>query len=301
MNFTQFLRARLLPLASAFAMVVGLTAATNYVLSPVLALSGTVTIGVNGRLPGWSFGSNNLVPLIPENAVGFDVELAKFLERKFGFHLELRRLAPDKRETALLDGDVDLVIANYSYDGYALDGSRRRTEVLDFAGPYYHDVSGIMYSKDKLEKLKLQTIPREGVCVSRGTTAQKDYPDAIVIEQENCFQRFANSTDYGVVAVSTDLSLLTAYTQLNPDRDDDEVGVMPESWKFDPFDNSTRHEYYGIAMRNNSPLLCKQLADAIQEFLNDHENGWDRAFQDSLGLTRLKPGDHKPKSADCQG
>jgi len=286
-------------------MVVGLTAATDYVLSPVLAgLSGTVTIGVNGRLPGWSFGPNKHVPLIPENAVGFDVELAKFLERRFGFHLELMRLAPDKRDTALLDGDVDLVIANYSIDGYARDG-RRRTDVLDFAGPYYHDVSGIMYSKDKLEKLNLPSgsefIPPEHVCVSRGTTAQKDYPDAIAIEQKNCFHRFANPTDYEVVAVSTDRSLLTAYTQLNPDRDDDEVEVIPESWNLDPFGNSTRNEYYGIAMRNNSPLLCKQLADAIQEFLNDHENGWDRAFQDSLGLTRLKPGDHKPESADCKG
>ncbi|HEV7652488.1 MAG TPA: transporter substrate-binding domain-containing protein [Actinophytocola sp.] len=63
----------------------------------------------NGALPGWSYPRDE-----PD---GFDVALAKFLQEKYGFTLELVPLRPEERETELRNGHVDLVIANYSIDG----------------------------------------------------------------------------------------------------------------------------------------------------------------------------------------
>jgi hypothetical protein len=69
-------------------------------------LSGTLYIGINGDLPGWSLGDSP--------PIGFDADLIKFLQEKHGFTARYRRLLPKNRDTALQTCYVNLVIANYS-------------------------------------------------------------------------------------------------------------------------------------------------------------------------------------------
>ena len=286
MRFRRLLSARLVPLVAAVLVIIGSTALADRVVNPALLfLSGTVKIGVHGGLPGWSYPRDE-----PE---GFDVAFAGFLADKYGFTLELVPLQPEQRESELRAGRVDLVIANYSIDGASWeDRDRRRLDVIDFAGPYFLDNSGVMYSEEKLGGR--QTIPAGNVCVSNGTTAQEYMKGhGIRADQAECFRRFADALDTDVVGVVTDQSLLTTYTR--------EFGawVEPAVWRNDPTNYPIHDEQYGIAMPDDSPALCRELTSAVDEFLADHEHGWDRAFADHLRGV----GDsarHKPERADAR-
>jgi glutamate transport system substrate-binding protein len=290
MTFRRVLSARLTPLVAAVLVVMGSTALADRVLNPaLLALSGTVRIGINGTLPGWSYPRD-----VPD---GFDVALAKFLRDKYGFTLELIPLRPEQRETELRQGNVDLVIANYSIDGSSWrDRDKRRLDVIDFAGPYFLDNSGVMYSE---AKLKYQVgdrpdIPVDYLCVSNGTTAQ-DYlkGKGTPADQDECFRRFADGNDHAIVGVVTDQAILTTYTR--------EFGAtaIPAVWRNDPSSYPIHDERYGIAMPNDSPALCRELTSAIDEFLADHDTGWDRAFADHLrGVGNREK--HKPQHTDSR-
>jgi glutamate transport system substrate-binding protein len=283
-------RARLVPLLAAVLVVAGSTVFADRVLNPALLfLSGTVKIGVNGGLPGWSYPR--------DDPGGFDVALAEFLADEYGFTLELVPLRPEQRERELRAGHVDLVIANYSIDGSSWgDRDKSRLDVIDFAGPYFLDNSGVMYSADKLAAPgggDLQ-IPVDKVCVSNGTTAQ-DYlkGGGVRADQDECFRRFTDATDGAVVGVVTDQSLLTTYAR--------EFGATagPAVWQNDPSRYPIHDERYGIAMPDDSPALCRELTTAVDEFLADPDRGWDRAFAEHLrGVTH--PGRHKPEHADSR-
>ena len=284
MRARRLLAVRVVPLLAAVLVVAGATVFADRVVNPALLfLSGTVKIGIHGGLPGWSYPRDE-----PE---GFDVALARFLADEYGFTLELVPLQPEQRESELRGGRVDLVIANYSIDGSSWsDPGRSRLDVIDFVGPYFLDKSGVMYSSDKLGDQ--QAIPVGNVCVSNGTTAQ-DYlgGQGILANQAECFRRFADGTDTQVVGVVTDLSLLTTYTR--------EFGATarPAVWRDDPSNYPVHDERYGIAMADDSPALCRELTDAVDEFLTDHGHGWDRAFADHLhGVA--DPAGHKPERAD---
>lgn len=277
-------RARLLPLAAAVLVVTGSTALADRVLNPaLLALSGTIKIGINGSLPGWSYPRNQ--------ADGFDVALANFLRDKYGFTLELIPLRPEQRESAIRRGEVDLVIANYSIHGSSSDDrAKRRLDVIDFAGPYFLDNSGVMYSEAKL--MGQPGIPVDSVCVSNGTTAQ-DYLKGrgLRADQDECFRRFADPDDTAIVGVVTDQAILTAYTLTFG------ATAIPAIWGNDLANYPIHDEKYGIAMPNDSPALCRELTTAIEEFLADSANGWDRAFDDHLQGVEDRP-KHKPERTD---
>ncbi len=280
-------RSRLLAVLAAVLVVAGATVFADRVLNPALLyLSGTVKIGVNGGLPGWSYPR--------DEPAGFDVALARFLAEEYGFTLELVPLRPEQRERELRAGRVDLVIANYSIEGSSWgDPDKTRLEVIDFAGPYFLDNSGVMYSRDKLARYGRE-IPVDKVCVSNGTTAQ-DYlkGGGVFADQDECFRRFTDVDDAAVVGVVTDQSLLTTYAR--------EFGAeaAPAVWKNEPSQYPIHDEEYGIAMPDDSPALCRELTRAVDEFLADRDHGWDRAFAEHLhGVGN--PGKHKPERADSR-
>lgn len=289
MAFARLLRTRVLPLAAAALVVAGATVLVDQELNPARRyLSGTVRIGINGNLPGWSFPPD-------DDAAGFDVELAAFLRDKYGFDLELVPMQPDERERKLLDGRVDLVIANFSANGLSMtDPSKRRSQVMDFAGPYYSDVSGVMwYSKDIADGNSggLSDDSAAQVCVSNGTTAP-EYMDGkgIPEDQLECFKRFVDETDYEILGVVTDQSILIPWAVHN------KIGEpIRATWNYNnvfPIND----ELYGIAMPDSSPALCDELNSAIDEFLSAAD-GWDRAFDAHLSIIGNKD-EKKPQETD---
>src|SRR5262249_54521100 len=157
----------------------------------------TVNVGINGTLPGWS-----LLP-DPDHASGFDVALIEFLRKKYDFMPEYSKLRPAEREGALTSSRVKLVAASFSW-------TPGRQEHVNFAGPYFHDRSGIKCSQQKIDCN--QPIPQEKICVTKGTIAEKNLPYAVKKSAiGECMQAFYDAADESVAAISTDETILLAY------------------------------------------------------------------------------------------
>ncbi|WP_033443438.1 transporter substrate-binding domain-containing protein [Saccharothrix sp. NRRL B-16314] len=262
------IRRRLIPLIIAMLTTAALTAAAYvHFDTPTKYLGDELVVGISGTMPGWSFPDD-----APE---GFDIDLATFIATELGFdHVTYQVLQPVERITALTEGRVDLVIANFSIDGPSWpDQDKRRRNLIDFAGPYYIDNSGLMYSADKMDRLDpgWSGIPRELVCTNAGTTAEHN---TLREHDRDCFNRFVDPDDLSVVAVVTDQSLLVAYSKAR------RSAVLPLMWENDPSTFPVKDERYGVGMRKGTPGLCQQLNDLVQRFLDER---WDGSFARWLG------------------
>lgn len=278
---------RALPLAVAL-VVASTTVVAAKSVFPTEAmkyLSGEVRIGVNGSLPGWSYPG--------DGSTGFDVALAQFLAEKYDFDLKIVPLNPSERERKLVDGEVKMVISNYSMDGGSTTkkGSER-TAAIDFAGPYFKDQSGIMYSQDKLSRAgSYDGIPASLVCTVEGTTAT-DYTRGTthtMESQQKCFDALRDESDLRTVGVVTDETILKAYGHVN------DFPASPAMWRGE--NQVIKQERYGIGLPDNRPDLCRELSSAIADFLTDPK-GWDKAFGDHLAGSQ-DVGSRKPSATDA--
>ncbi|GIH21935.1 hypothetical protein Aph01nite_02450 [Acrocarpospora phusangensis] len=101
------------------------------------AATGRLVIGVRTDLPGVAFGDESA----PR---GFEVEVAKFIADKLGVPargITFKSVSRFTRADALKRGEVDLVVATYSYDDF-------KTDEVTFAGPYYEAKTDVLVRED---------------------------------------------------------------------------------------------------------------------------------------------------------
>ncbi|MGW5723643.1 transporter substrate-binding domain-containing protein [Amycolatopsis sp. NPDC003865] len=264
-------------LASAVVAAASTLAGYAYYEFPAKYFGDELVIGINGTLPGWSSPE--------ENPTGFDIDIAEHLAAGLGYGSNHRFvvLTPSERVTALTDGKVQLVVANFSIDGKSWpDTQNARRDVVDFAGPYFVDKSGVMYSPEKVDAIDGRDLSPDNLCVSFGTTAmQYLHGKGTQEEQNRCFDRFKDKGDTKIVGVVTDQSILTAYTadaKVTPIlRNDDERYPISV-------------ERYGVAMRKGVTGLCDRLEDLIKDYF---EKKWYSAFGQYLSAVE-KPSSHMP-------
>ncbi len=238
---------------------------------PSAYLSGRVKIGVNGRLPGWS-----LLPETSNNELwsGFDIDLGRYLAKRHNFTPVFTGLTPRDREPALSTCGVDMVLANYSI-------TEKRKQKVDFVGPYFHDHSGVLYSRQKFAKLADRSvIPISKTCVTDGTTAhdylrlQNESP-YVASSLPDCMTRYLNPDDPSVVAVVTDETILDAYARSHDVAD----APMPAFWPGTR--TPIQDELYGIGLPHGSVELCRVLTEDLYNFLSSPD-GWDADFGRNL-------------------
>lgn len=242
-------------------------------------LSGEVSIGVNGSLPGWSYRDPST-----SEYTGFDVDLANYIKTSLGItKITFVPLKPDERESALAEGRVKVVIANFSIDSKSsVDPTRPRTDTMAFAGPYFADKSGILYVKSKVPAGS--TIPVKNICVAPGTTAVTALGKAApVMEQTSCFQAALDPSS-DILAAVTDEGILQAYAQ----SADASVGLA--IWAGDNYGWAISDERYGIALPHGHREACMKLNAAIDSYINER---WDQAFTENLAKLG-SPGGHRP-------
>lgn len=162
----------------------------------------------------------------------------------------------------------------------------KRLDAVDFAGPYFLDHSGGMYSPDKL--VGQPAIPVGNVCVSNGTTAQ-DYLEGqgIVADQAECSRRFADRTDTAVIG-SGDRPVAADDLHPRVRRHGAARGVAERPV---PLPGARRAVRDRDARRQ--PGAVPELTSAVDEFLAD---GRDEAFADHLRGVG-DSGRHKPERA----
>ncbi|MET8121135.1 transporter substrate-binding domain-containing protein [Micromonospora sp. NPDC005189] len=294
------------PLAVSLVLIVGAIATVNKYES-FFYLRGDVRVGINGILPGWS---NCSVSCSTSDATGFDVQLVKFLAEKYNFSPVFKVLAPDERERALVNGEIDLVVANFSMDGISsVDPTKKRREKVNFAGPYFLDQSGVMYSKAKRDKYYKDdptfalehpnALPPDRICLSKGTTAP-DYLNGKgrVMDQKDCFSSFGKSED-PILGAITDETILRAYSKAHYP----EMSAAPAIWEGQSV--PIHKEKYGIGTSKDDSRLCHLLAQGIEEFLSDPDNTgrdrsrWQLAFDDNLAASvETSAAEHRPKKVE---
>lgn len=94
---------------------------------------------------------------------GFDVYFARRIANDLGVKVQFVPVDADNREDALSDGEVDLVLANYSV-------TPERSKVVDFAMPYMKTSLGaVSSSKDTIKGMS--DLEDKIVVVVQGTTA----------------------------------------------------------------------------------------------------------------------------------
>ncbi|RPF21574.1 transporter substrate-binding domain-containing protein [Myceligenerans xiligouense] len=237
-----------------------------------------VTIGLHSDLPGWSYS--------PDDASwsGFDYEFARWLGDHCGFVMVPTPIASAERETALLEGRVDLVIASYSI-------TDKRKELVTFAGPYAYTQQGVMV-REGSGISGLDDLAGRTVCAARGTTSAEQIvqflPDAVLDEQSG-FGRCTRALVAGTVdAVSTDELLLHGLAAGSSPLQEEAGGELTV------LDAAFGHqELYGIGMPTDgaAQAQCEALTEAIDAAVIDQ--WWTDAFQNALPDV-ARPEDHRP-------
>ncbi|MEV6522840.1 transporter substrate-binding domain-containing protein [Longispora sp. NPDC051575] len=240
---------------------------------PAKYLSGTVQIGANSDLPGWSDYVNGVWS-------GFDISLANWLGHKVGFTPQFLPMTTNERMIKLREASVPgvtappikLVISNFS-----MTDDRRKE--IDFAGPYFSTYQGLLTLSSRPVN-ELREIEGREVCVTAGSTNQDRIGGFKVLPLPQSTLKQCMDALYAgsVVAVTSDVGVLNGFAARDPKR----LRVSPVQ---------VGTERYGIGMPNNRPRLCAFLKAKLTEFVDE---AWDQKFKDSL--PGIAPQASKPNS-----
>jgi ABC-type amino acid transport substrate-binding protein len=237
---------------------------------PIEYLSGMVNIGVSSDLPGWSTNQNG-------RWAGFEIEMASWLGRRFGFTPNFVPVLASQAVQALREGRVKLVISHLSITDV-------RAQYIGFAGPYFVDRAGLLTSPTKLNGQSPVDLSR--ICVVAGTSTMASLmrrgTPQVGRSLADCMRRYYDPSD-DIAGVVTDESILSAY------QPNGNFGVA----KFDGESGPITIERFGIGFFANFPELCRALSASIDDYLRVD---WDASAQAHLNMPALP--ERKPKESD---
>ena len=209
---------------------------------------GKLIVGTKFDQPG--FGNKS----VTSNKIeGFDAEIARRVaERIFGTEgdieskIEFVETPTPIRETSIIDGKVDIVVATYTI-------KPERKLKVDFAGPYYVDGQGVMVRKDDTTIKGVEDLAGKKVCTAPGSTSETNLktkaPKAdlslLFPVYSDCAAALA---DKRVDAVSTDTGILLGLAAKN----EGQFKVVGKAFSDEP---------YGIGLKKGD--------DEFRDFLND--------------------------------
>ncbi len=213
---------------------------------------------------------------------GFDVEIAKLLAKELvgdASKVEFKETPSKIREQAIIDGDVDLVIATYTIND-------ERKEKISFAGPYYEAGQDIMVKADDDSIKSVKDLNGKKVCSVTGSTSidniKDEAPDADISRPFDTYSKCAEELKNGRVdAVTTDNSILYGLA----DQDKGAFRVLGKPFTEEP---------YGIGVKKGDD----EMRDRVNDFLKKIEgNGeWQKAYAATVG--QIRPGKVEPPAIE---
>lgn len=247
-----------------------------------LSAAGKIKVGVLTQYP--LIGQRTLT-----GYTGFDIEIAELLAAKLGIstsNVEFVPVTTPTREPFLEQGLVDMVIAGYTI-------TPKRSEVIDFAGPYLPSPSGIMVPVGNPLKIKsMEDLVGKKLCGPIGSSQEayisEHFPQVrktmvLFDSSAKCAQAIMNGQ---VDASTTDTAILAALSKQNDGR-------------FTVIDFSYGSAPWGIGMKKTSDkTFCKWVSKTLGELFND--GSWAKAYNDTIG-TVVPGGAPKPPklAASC--
>ena len=118
-----------------------------------------IKIGVNDSFP--SFGE-----LVGNTYVGFEIDLAREIAKLLGVKVQLVHVNYENRIRFLLDGQVDLVLANMTH-------TTQREQIIDFVRPHYYSSPTSVVGKKNLPVKSFDDFGTQSVCVQTGAYSNK--------------------------------------------------------------------------------------------------------------------------------
>lgn len=232
-----------------------------------LAEEGSITIGTKFDQPLFGLVGPDGVP------EGFDVEIATLIAGELGIDeadIEWVETPSQNRETAIENGDVDLVVATYTIND-------DRKERVGFAGPYYEAGQSILTLTSNEDIQGPDDLAGKRVCTVSGSTPEQNllenYPDAEVVPfgtYSECLEPLRNGQ---VDAVSTDNVILAGFAAEN-----DDLEVRGEPFTEEP---------YGIGVAKDDVEFRMWINDVLEEIFSDGR--WTQAWEDTAGSVLPTP------------
>ena len=232
-----------------------------------LAEEGSITIGTKFDQPLFGLVGPDGVP------EGFDVEIATLIAGELGIapeDIEWVETPSQNRETAIENGDVDLVVATYTIND-------DRKERVGFAGPYYEAGQSILTLTSNEDIQGPDDLAGTRVCTVSGSTPEQNllenYPDAEVVPfgtYSECLEPLRNGQ---VDAVSTDNVILAGFAAEN-----DDLEVRGEPFTSEP---------YGIGVAKDDVEFRMWINDVLEEIFADGR--WTQAWEDTAGSVLPTP------------
>jgi glutamate transport system substrate-binding protein len=211
----------------------------------------SLTVGVYTDRPGLSLRDAT------GTYKGFDIDVAKDIARRLGVtgdHLHLVPVNVAQRETYLLDGRVDMVVATFSI-------TPERLTKLGFAGPYYVAHQDILVRADDTSVHNVRDLTGKRLCQVAGSISEKR-----VTKQRKIPVRLVPSPGYGdcvtklvggaLDAVSTDDIILAGFAAQQGGR----LRMVNAPFSDEPM---------GIGLRKGDVTGCEEVNKAITQMYQD--------------------------------
>jgi polar amino acid transport system substrate-binding protein len=170
---------------------------------------GYLVVGVKDNLRPLGFRGEN------GELQGLEIDLARWLAEQLLGNADavvLQPLTNQDRLSALLEDDVDLVIA-------ALSMTVSRSRLVDFSTPYYLDGTALISRNEALRSVA--DLRQQSIAVLRGSDAiavvRSNLPSAQLVGVESYEQAKAMLDTNQVAAFAGDASVLTGWIQQYPD------------------------------------------------------------------------------------
>ncbi|MBX6386068.1 MAG: transporter substrate-binding domain-containing protein [Microbispora sp.] len=211
--------------------------------------TGQLTIGVRWDVPG--------VGLEQANGLfsGFEVEIATAIAKSMKVPpqgITFRSIGVNDRARALATGDVDMVVATYSYDD-------NRDDAVTFAGPYYTAHADVLVLAGSHIK-KLEDLSGRRMCAPLGSGTARLVADRVDVEQVpvNDYAQCMNLLTRGKVdAVPGDDLIIAGFA----DR------VV--SLKLSVLGLRLTNEHYAVGLPKGDVRTCRVVEDAISRMYAD--------------------------------
>lgn len=215
---------------------------------------------------------------------GFDVAIGEHIAAELGIspeNIEWVETFSQNREPFLQNGQVDLVVANYTIND-------KRKEVIDFAGPYYVAGQSLLVPKGNPHNLTTDTSTLreqlEGltVCATVGSTPDekiREFTDNVinVDKTTDCIEPLRTGQ---ADAMTTDNAILAGISAQN-------------EGEFEVVSGAFTEEPYGIGLPKDDEQFRNWINDVLEEMYADGR--WEAAWKDSIGDHLEMPEPPKPE------
>ncbi|WP_369371963.1 glutamate ABC transporter substrate-binding protein [Promicromonospora sp. Populi] len=241
----------------------------------------TIRIGIKYDQPGLGLQDG-------DTFTGFDTDVARYVAGELGYtedQIEWVETISANRETALQNGDVDMIFATYSIND-------ERKELIDFAGPYFIAGQDLLVAADNTDITGPETLEGKNLCSVTGSTSAQnikdDYAEGVQLVERGGYAECATALASGAVdAVTTDDIILAGLAATEENAGEFKVVGAPFS-----------EERYGVGLPLGSTERCEEVNAAITQMIED--GTWEELVTSNTEGTGYTPNaDLNPPTVDA--